>query len=155
MKNIKQIVIFLIVAFVVVGGITLAANYYYDQSSSVSSDGLYNKIKENLPSTSSNNETTAPKSTTTTPKSNPGTTPAATGYTLDQVKAHASASSCWTIVRSTVYDVTSWINQHPGGSGAILQMCGKDATAAFEDQHGGQRRPENELAGFEIGVYKN
>ncbi|MBK8732116.1 MAG: hypothetical protein IPL93_04410 [Actinomycetales bacterium] len=38
-------------------------------------------------------------------------------YTLAQVQQHATASSCWTVVSSGVYDVTSWIAQHPGGSG--------------------------------------
>jgi cytochrome b involved in lipid metabolism len=57
-------------------------------------------------------------------------------------------------VRSNVYDLTSWIDQHPGGAEAILSMCGRDATTDFENQHGGQRRPENELQGFEIGTYK-
>jgi cytochrome b involved in lipid metabolism len=75
-------------------------------------------------------------------------------YTLAQVATHSSASSCWSIVRSNVYDLTSWIDQHPGGAEAILSMCGRDATTDFENQHGGQRRPENELQGFEIGTYK-
>jgi hypothetical protein len=85
----------------------------------------------------------------------PGTAqPDTPGYTLAQVQSHASSSDCWSIVGNTVYDLTSFISQHPGGSGAILSICGKDGTAAFEDQHGGQRRPANELQGFEIGIYK-
>ena len=79
-----------------------------------------------------------------------GTTP--TSYTMAQVATHASASSCWTAINSNVYDVTTWINKHPGGAQAILSLCGKDGSAAFNDQHGGQRRPENELASFKIGA---
>lgn len=75
----------------------------------------------------------------------------ASGYTMTDVAKHTSASSCWTAVNGSVYDVTSWINRHPGGAGAILSMCGRDASNAFDDQHGGQRRPEQELASFFIG----
>lgn len=74
--------------------------------------------------------------------------PAASKYTMASVATHNSASSCWTVVSGNVYDVTSWIAKHPGGKRAILSMCGIDATAAFTDQHGGQRRPEQELATF-------
>jgi cytochrome b involved in lipid metabolism len=51
-----------------------------------------------------------------------------------------------------VYDLTAWISKHPGGERAILSICGKDGSAAFNDQHGGQRRPANELSGFKIGT---
>jgi hypothetical protein len=35
---------------------------------------------------------------------------------------------------------------------AILSLCGKDGTVAFNAQHGGQGRPETELASFKIGT---
>jgi cytochrome b involved in lipid metabolism len=73
-------------------------------------------------------------------------------YTLADVKLHNNASNCWTTVNGSVYNVTSWINQHPGGSAAIMGTCGIDASAAFNGQHGGQARPASELASFKIGV---
>ncbi|WP_368859721.1 cytochrome b5 domain-containing protein [Enterococcus faecalis] len=48
--------------------------------------------------------------------------------------------------------MTNWIYKHPGGPGKILGLCGKDGTSAFEGQHGGQARPEAELASFKIGT---
>ncbi len=84
--------------------------------------------------------------------STPTTTSSATTYTLAQVATHANGTSCWTAINGGVYDVTSWINQHPGGPGAILSICGKDGSAAFNGQHGGQARPASELAGFKIGA---
>ena len=75
-------------------------------------------------------------------------------YTLAQVATHSNSSSCWSVINTSVYDLTSWINSHPGGKQAILTICGKDGTTAFENQHGGQRRPEQELASFFIGNYK-
>ncbi len=73
-------------------------------------------------------------------------------YTMAQVKAHASASSCWSAVGGSVYDLSAWIKRHPGGSQAILSLCGIDGTAAFNAQHGGQSRPASELAAFKIGT---
>lgn len=72
--------------------------------------------------------------------------------TMAQVAKHNSAASCYTTISGSVYDVTTWINQHPGGKQAILSLCGTDGTAAFTAQHAGQRRPATELASFKIGT---
>lgn len=76
---------------------------------------------------------------------------AAAGFTLAEVASHATADDCWSVVNGTVYDLTTWIAQHPGGPSPIESMCGQDATSAFTSQHGGQQEPEQVLAGFEIG----
>src|SRR4051812_33182532 len=55
-------------------------------------------------------------------------------YTLADVSKHKDASSCWTAINGGVYDVTSWIDQHPGGRDAILSLCGKDGSSAFNGQ---------------------
>lgn len=86
------------------------------------------------------------------PKPAPTPTPTAGTYTAAQVAAHASGSSCWTSINGNVYDVTRWITQHPGGPEAILSLCGTDGSAAFNAQHGGERRPASELASFKIGT---
>jgi cytochrome b involved in lipid metabolism len=75
-------------------------------------------------------------------------------YSLAQVALHKDAGSCWTVVRGSVYDLTLWVSQHPGGREAIVGMCGKDATVGFEAQHGEQRKPESELRSFQIGTLK-
>lgn len=75
-----------------------------------------------------------------------------TAYTMAQVAQHKDGTSCWTAINGGVYDVTSWINQHPGGPEAILSLCGTDGSAAFNGQHGGERRPAQELASFKIGT---
>ena len=82
----------------------------------------------------------------TSPTPTPGT------YTMAQVKQHNTASSCYTAINGSVYDVTSWIKQHPGGAQAIISLCGIDGSAAFSAQHGGQSRPASELAAFKIGT---
>ena len=74
-----------------------------------------------------------------------------TGYTMTEVQQHNSASSCWAAINGNVYDLTNWINQHPGGQGPILSLCGTDGSAAFNGQHGGQARPASELKNFLLG----
>jgi predicted heme/steroid binding protein len=110
-------------------------------------------------------EPTAPPSTTTTPSQpvTPPTTsptptpkpttppPAPSGYTMADVAKHGDAASCWTAINGSVYDLTAWIARHPGGEGAILSICGADGSAAFNDQHGGQGRPERILESYKIG----
>lgn len=75
-------------------------------------------------------------------------------YTMDDVAAADSANKCWTVVSGKVYDLTKEITRHPGGEQAILGLCGQDSTAAFNAQHGGQRRPMTELAGSQIGILR-
>lgn len=92
--------------------------------------------------------------TVTTPAtgtSGSGTQTTAGTYTMAQVAAHATASSCYTTINGSVYDLTPFINQHPGGP-AILQLCGIEGTATFMAQHGGQGKPERELASLKIGT---
>lgn len=73
-------------------------------------------------------------------------------YSLADVAGHAQASSCWTAINGLIYDLTPWIKQHPGGDKAILDLCGRDGSADFNKQHGGQRAPEKNLEGFKIGT---
>ncbi|MEK9179046.1 MAG: cytochrome b5-like heme/steroid binding domain-containing protein, partial [Patescibacteria group bacterium] len=55
-------------------------------------------------------------------------------YTLANVSGHVDAESCWTIVNGSIYDLTAWVSQHPGGEEKILSICGKDGSAAFNGQ---------------------
>ena len=74
--------------------------------------------------------------------------------TIKQVKKNATAASCWSVVNGKVYNLTGWINKHPGGASRIIAMCGKDATKAFQQQHMGSSRVATELAPYQIGVLK-
>jgi cytochrome b involved in lipid metabolism len=75
-------------------------------------------------------------------------------YTMEEVAKHNSKESCWTVIRGEVYDLTNWIDKHPGGADKILKICGKDGTDLFIKQHGGREKPEKILEDFEIGVLK-
>ncbi len=96
---------------------------------------------------SSNLNTTVvtPKPTTTT------TTTTSSGITLTTIAKHNNRSSCWSAVNGNVYDLTSWIPNHPGGEQAILSMCGVDGSNGYNGQHSGGK-PARILAGFKIGT---
>ena len=80
-----------------------------------------------------------------------GASDAAGTYSMADVATHGDASSCWAAIDGKVYDLTSWIDRHPGGPDRILSLCGTDGTAAFTQQHGTQTRPNEMLASFYLG----
>ena len=43
--------------------------------------------------------------------------------------------SCWVILFDKVYDVTTFMVDHPGGKDAIMLFAGKDATEEFDMLH--------------------
>lgn len=77
--------------------------------------------------------------------------PEVVGYTLAQVSQKNTSADCWVAIDGGVYDLTMWIRSHPGGAGAITQLCGKDGTAQFLSMHGGQSRPASTLDSYYIG----
>lgn len=77
-----------------------------------------------------------------------------TMYTMAEVAAANTAQKCWTTIDGNVYDLTTWIDQHPGGKANIMKLCGIDGAKEFKAQHGTQRKPAQELAGLLIGVLK-
>eukprot|EP01089_Gocevia_fonbrunei_P013596 TRINITY_DN3515_c0_g1_i2.p1 TRINITY_DN3515_c0_g1~~TRINITY_DN3515_c0_g1_i2.p1 ORF type:complete len:157 (-),score=42.94 TRINITY_DN3515_c0_g1_i2:9-419(-) len=56
-------------------------------------------------------------------------------YTLAEINKHNTSTDCWLIVDNKVYDVTSYVDEHPGGD-AIFNNAGADSTKGFKgDQH--------------------
>ncbi|TDL18057.1 hypothetical protein BD410DRAFT_822490 [Rickenella mellea] len=51
------------------------------------------------------------------------------------VAEHNTRESCWIIVHGKVYDVTEFLDDHPGGSKIILKYAGKDATEEYDPIH--------------------
>ncbi|PHT46645.1 Cytochrome b5 [Capsicum baccatum] len=54
-------------------------------------------------------------------------------YNLAEVAKHNNAKDCWLIISGKVYDVTKFLDDHPGGDEVLLSATGKDATDDFED----------------------
>ena len=88
----------------------------------------------------------------TAPVVPPTSTTVVSGITLAQVAQHNSRSSCWSAINGNVYDLTSWIPNHPGGEHNILILCGKDGSSNFNGAHGGKPKQATILAGFKLGV---
>ncbi len=82
----------------------------------------------------------------------PVSSPTVKTFTLAEVALHKSASDCYTAIRGSVYDLTSFIQRHPGGVDRIMRLCGIEGTDEFMAQHGGDARPESMLASLKIGV---
>ena len=96
------------------------------------------------------------KTPTPTPTPSPVPTPVPVVlYTKATVATHSGESSCWSIINGNIYDLTSFVSNHPGGDRNILKICGKDGTAAFEGQHGGDSRPEATLKSFYLAPLTN
>lgn len=76
-------------------------------------------------------------------------------YTLAQVGEHSTATSCWSAIGSSVYDLTQWIAGHPGGPQEIERLCGRDGSDLFQMHHGSQNEPAQTLAEFKIGSLAN
>lgn len=96
--------------------------------------------------------TSAPQNTGNMDENTSGSTEESEGMSAAEVAMHNNATSCWSIINGNVYDLTSWIPQHPGGPQAILQLCGTDGSAKFNGQHGGAQMQAQIFAGFKIGV---
>lgn len=52
-----------------------------------------------------------------------------------EVAKHNTRESCWIIVHGHAYDVTEFLDDHPGGSKIILKYGGKDATEEYDPIH--------------------
>lgn len=58
-------------------------------------------------------------------------------YTVEEVSKHNTSDSLWVIIDSNVYDLTKFIDIHPGGKAVLLDsdVAGKDATSVFFGLH--------------------
>lgn len=52
-------------------------------------------------------------------------------FTYNEIQQHRSAESTWVVLYGKVYDVTSFLPSHPGGSKVILELAGSDATEEY------------------------
>uniref|UniRef100_A0A0V0H1Q3 Putative nitrate reductase [NADH] 1-like n=1 Tax=Solanum chacoense TaxID=4108 RepID=A0A0V0H1Q3_SOLCH len=51
-------------------------------------------------------------------------------YSKAEVARHNKRTDCWIIIKDKVFDVTSYVEEHPGGD-AILDHAGDDSTEGF------------------------
>jgi len=53
--------------------------------------------------------------------------------TKEELKQHKDDKSTWMAIHDQVYDVTKFLDEHPGGEEVLLEQAGRHATEAFED----------------------
>ncbi|KAL2831424.1 FMN-dependent dehydrogenase-domain-containing protein [Aspergillus cavernicola] len=54
---------------------------------------------------------------------------------FSELQRHATPEDCWIVVHSRIYDVTAFLDEHPGGSAIILKYAGTDASKAYDEVH--------------------
>jgi len=56
-------------------------------------------------------------------------------YTREEVAKHNKPEDCWIIVKGKVYNVTEFLEEHPGQAAPIIHWAGKDASEGFDRSH--------------------
>ncbi|KAF7596544.1 hypothetical protein BBP40_001418 [Aspergillus hancockii] len=54
-------------------------------------------------------------------------------YTTAEVASHTDKDDIWIIIHGKVFDITKYLQDHPGGADILMETAGTDATEAFED----------------------
>ena len=91
-------------------------------------------------------------------------------FTMEDVRGHCFEDSCWLVIANEVYDVTSFVWDHPGGP-VIMVVCtlftagntlildvqeggGRDSTGMFEEA-GHSEEALKQLIKYRIGCIKD
>lgn len=56
-------------------------------------------------------------------------------FSSEEVSKHDSSDDCWIIESDNVYDITEFLEKHPGGAELILSHGGKDVSGLLEDEN--------------------
>lgn len=55
--------------------------------------------------------------------------------TMAELKEHKTKFDCWTALNGRVYNITQYLDYHPGGVPILMKAGGKDGTALFNKYH--------------------
>lgn len=50
----------------------------------------------------------------------------------EEVKIHNSPTDCWVVIDNKVFNLTNYLNKHPGGPKVLAGKAGKDGSLAFK-----------------------
>lgn len=53
--------------------------------------------------------------------------------TKEEIAKHNTEEDCWLIIRDKVYDVSSYLEDHPGGVEIVMDLAGQDSTEDYDD----------------------
>ena len=56
-------------------------------------------------------------------------------YSIEEVAFHNNENDAWIIINNDVYDITDFLDEHPGGKMILMSVLGEDATELFEELH--------------------
>lgn len=73
-------------------------------------------------------------------------------YSRREVLRHNKENDAWLILKNKVYDVTEFLQLHPGGKKILLNRIGEDATSYFVSKHGRTPGFEKQLDQYCIGT---
>ncbi|KAA0171487.1 hypothetical protein FNF28_00699 [Cafeteria roenbergensis] len=94
----------------------------------------------------------APKTAPATGKTGSVTTSGGSKFSWRDVAVHNTHDDCWIIVDGIVYDVTSWVDRHPGGAEVLLLCAGRECTEMMQSYHPFTDKPWKVLEGYKVGV---
>jgi len=72
-------------------------------------------------------------------------------YSWEEVRKHNHAADCWVVIRQVVYDITSYVDKHPGGAATLKTAAGGDVTSLFETSHWYSDTPRRVLNKYAVG----
>eukprot|EP01126_Amoeba_proteus_P062689 TRINITY_DN8568_c0_g1_i7.p1 TRINITY_DN8568_c0_g1~~TRINITY_DN8568_c0_g1_i7.p1 ORF type:complete len:265 (+),score=62.33 TRINITY_DN8568_c0_g1_i7:512-1306(+) len=75
-------------------------------------------------------------------------------YTMEEVSKHSTPKDCWMVISGKVYNVSKFVDEHPGGE-IILEGAGKDATQLFEEDFPHSRAAVSQLRDYVIGILRS
>ncbi|TKS81583.1 Cytochrome b5 reductase 4 [Collichthys lucidus] len=55
--------------------------------------------------------------------------------TQEELQKHNTRDDCWTCIRGMVYNVTPYMDYHPGGEDELMKAAGVDGTELFDQVH--------------------
>ncbi|KAI3971566.1 hypothetical protein MKW92_043634 [Papaver armeniacum] len=53
-------------------------------------------------------------------------------YTVEEASKHNTKQDCWLILDGKVYNVTKYLDDHPGGDDVLVNATGRDAIEDFD-----------------------
>jgi fatty acid desaturase 2 (delta-6 desaturase) len=74
-------------------------------------------------------------------------------YNWEEIETHGrdNLQSRWVVLDYIIYDVTSWVKKHPGGSQLLLHYAGQDISEPFEVFHPDTQKSRKFLLGRKVG----
>jgi cytochrome b involved in lipid metabolism len=128
MKKIVAIALFLFGAGVAV---TLTAGLIFNQTSSLAVNSDANLAGQDFGNQTANSKQAALRGQT---------------FSAAEVAKHDSAGDCWLIIQNKVYNVSDYLDSHPGNPETILPYCGREATQAFNTKDKRKPKPHSARA---------